>query len=130
LEFTTVTQLPAIDKVRAKAWYKEILGLDPVGDGDELDYDTGTAKFQIYESQYAGKNLATAMRLVTDDFDSLHAHLLSKGVVFEVYDIDGNFHDPDGTPYFDNGALISPDGEKTAWFKDTENNILAIGSSW
>lgn len=130
MEFTTVTQLPAIDKVRAKVWYEETLGLVPVGDGDELDYDTGTAKFQIYESQHAGKNLATAMRFVTDDFDALHAHLLSKGVVFEIYEIEGNFDDPDGTPYFDNGALISPDGEKTAWFKDTEDNILAIGSSW
>ena len=122
-----------------------MLGLEPVRIGGEpfdtdqfeanpshygLDYDTGTVKFGIYESQHAGKNLATAMRLVTDNFDSLHAHLLSKGVLFEIYDIEENFHEPDGTPYFDNGALISPDGEKTAWFKDSEDNILAIGSSW
>lgn len=32
-------------------------------------------------------------------------------------------------PTWDNGVLISPDGEKTAWFKDSEGNILAIGSS-
>jgi len=29
----------------------------------------------------------------------------------------------------DDGVLVSPDGEKTAWFKDSEGNILAIGSS-
>lgn len=145
MEFTTVTQLPAKDIVRARAWYKDKLGLDPVRMGGEpfdssvfdaepsnygLDYDTGTAKFGIYETQHAGRNLATAMRLVTDDFDALHAYLLSRGVMFEIYDIEENFHEPNGTPYFDNGALISPDGEKTAWFKDSEDNILAIGSSW
>ena len=145
MEYTAITQLPAIDIARARAWYKETLGLDPVRAGGDrfdaelfdaepsnfgLDYDTGSAQFSIYETQHAGKNLATAMRLVTEDFDALHTHLLSKGVVFEIYDIEENFHDPDGTPYFDNGALISPDGEKTAWFKDSENNIIAIGSSW
>lgn len=145
MEFTTITQLPASDLVRARAWYKEKLGLNPVREGGEpfdadqfdmetfhygLDYETGATKFSLYETQHAGRNLATAMRLVTADFDALHAHLLSKGVVFEIYDIEENFHEPDGTPYFDNGALISPDGEKTAWFKDSEDNILAIGSSW
>jgi hypothetical protein len=25
--------------------------------------------------------------------------------------------------------LVSPDGEKTAWFKDSEGNILALGST-
>ena len=145
MEFTTITQLPATDIVRARAWYKDKLGIEPVRMGGEpfeadqfeanpchygLDYDTGTAKFGIYESQHAGKNLATAMRLVTDDFNSLHAHLLTKGVMFEIYDLEENFHEPDGTPYWDRGALISPDREKTAWFKDSEENILAIGSSW
>ena len=105
---------------------------DP-GDADpstyELLYDTGTAIFGIYETPHAGKNLATAVRLVTNDFDGAHAELLSKGVVFEIYDIDENFNEPDGTPYWDNGALVSPDGEKTAWFKDSEGNILALGSA-
>ena len=91
-----------------------------------LDYDTGTAKFSIYETQNAGKNLATAMRLVTDDFDAFHTYLLSKGVVFETYDIDENFHEPNGTPYFDNGALISPRRREDS----VVQGLLAVGSSW
>lgn len=141
MEFTSITQLPASDLLRARAWYKDKLGLDPVtADGDvfdpgeadpstySLDYDTGTAKFSLYPTRHAGKNLATAMRLVTDDFDAAHAELLSKGVVFEIYDIDENFHEPDGGLHWDGGALVSPDGQKTAWFKDSEGNILALGS--
>jgi hypothetical protein len=48
--------------------------------------------------------------------------LLSKGVVFEDYDFGEDFRTVDG-------VLVSPDGEKTAWFKDPEGNILALGSS-
>jgi catechol 2,3-dioxygenase-like lactoylglutathione lyase family enzyme len=138
-------ELPAVDIDRARAWYRDKLGLDPVtingepfdpdADHDELIdgemlYDTGTARFGIYLSRHAGGNLATAARLVTDDFDSAHAELLANGVVFEVYPIEGNFDSDDGPqPFWDRGALVFPDGEKTAWFKDSEGNILAIGSS-
>ena len=142
MKYTIHPELPAIDIHRARVWYKDKLGLDPVTvngelfdpDADqsyeEMLYDTGTARFGVYQSRHAGKNLATAARLVTDDFDAVHAELLANGVAFEVYPIEGNFDEEEGPqPHWDSGALIFPDGEKTAWFKDSEDNILAIGSS-
>lgn len=142
MKYTIHPELPAIDIQRARAWYKEKLGLDPVTvNGEPFDpeadqyygemlYDTGTAKFGVYQSRHAGKNLATAARLVTDDFDAVHAELRANGVVFEVYPIEGNFEEDEGPqPYWDNEALVFPDGEKTAWFKDSEGNILGLGSS-
>lgn len=132
MRFTIHPELPATDIERAKAWYRDKLGLEPVdaepGD-EELLYDTGTAKFGVYQSRHAGANLATAARLVTDDFDRIHAELRGRGVTFEWYPIEGNFHEDDGQPYWEDGALVSPDGEKTAWFKDSEGNILALGTS-
>ena len=140
MKFTIHPELPASDIQRARLWYQEKLGLDPVTVGgdpfdpaaessdSELLYDTGTATFGVYESPHAGKNLATAARIVTNDFDAAHAELLANGVVFEEYDIE-QFSEENGTPYFRNSVLISPDGEKTAWFKDSEGNILAIGST-
>lgn len=139
MEYTIHPQLPAIDIRRARSWYKDKLGLDPVtvggepfdsaADDEELLYDTGTAKFGVYPSPHAGRNLATAARLVTNDFDAAHAELQANGVIFEVYPIEGNFDSEEGPqPYWDNEILFSPDGEKTAWFKDSEGNILAIGS--
>ena len=84
----------------------------------------------MYQSPHAGRNLATAARLVTGDFDAVHAQLLANGVEFEWWPIEGTFDEPEGEqPYWDDGVLVSPDGEKTAWFKDSEGNILAIGSS-
>jgi len=126
-------QLPASDINRAAAWYREKLGLEPVLHGNEpvkagtthfeseLLYDTGTAKFGVYESWTAGRNEATAARMVVTDFDAAFAELQANGVVFEVYDYGEDFRTIDG-------VLVSPDGEKTAWFKDSEGNIIAIGS--
>lgn len=136
MEFTIHPELTASDLNRARDWYRDKLGLEPVKHGGEpLDpknppetveyeilYDTGTARFGIYESPHAGQNKATAARLVTSDFDAALTKLRSRGVVFEDYDLGDDFKTVDG-------VLTSPDGEKTAWFKDSEGNILAIGSS-
>jgi hypothetical protein len=109
------------------------MGNEPIPPGTtkyegELAYETPNATLGIYETRHAGKNLATAVKFVAGDFDAAHAELLANGVEFEIYNIEENFHEPDGTPYWDNGALVSPDGEKTAWFKDSEGNVLSIGS--
>lgn len=122
MEFRIYPQLPASDIDRARLWYSEKLGLEPIEDGEELFYDTGSAQFGVYPSANAGTNQATYARLVVTDFDSARAELLSRGVVFENYDLGENFRTVDG-------VLVSPDGEKTSWFKDSEGNILAIGSS-
>jgi catechol 2,3-dioxygenase-like lactoylglutathione lyase family enzyme len=139
MQYTMHAQLPAVDIGRARQWYRDKLGLVPVPvngrpvgpDDEDLLYDTGTAQFGVYQSAHAGKNLATAARLVTNDFDAVHAALLANGVVFEVYSIEDNFSSRDDgpQPYWDGTVLVSEDGEKTAWFKDSEGNILAIGSS-
>ena len=135
MRFALYPQLAASNVARARDWYLEKLGVEPVianqeryQAGREIDpdtelfYDTGTAKFGVYRSENAGTNLATAARLVVDDFDAAHAELVSRGVVFEEYDLDEDFRTVDG-------VLVSPDGEKTCWFKDSEGNILAMGSS-
>ena len=135
MQFTIHPELPATDINRAAAWYRDKMGLLPVLHGNEpidpddppaeydseLLYDTGRARFGVYESFMAGRNQATAARLVVDDFDDAFAFLRARGVMFEDYDFGDEFKTVDG-------VLVSPDGEKTAWFKDSEGNILAIGS--
>ena len=136
MQFTFYAELPAADINRARRWYSEMLGLEPYKHGgepvadpaqlvevdSELYYDTGTSRFGVYESWTAGRNEATAARLVVSDFDATFAQLRARGVVFEEYDYGDDFRTIDG-------VLVSPDGEKTAWFKDSEGNILALGSS-
>jgi len=115
--------LAASDVARAVAWYSDILGWEPTNPGDdELMYEVGGTQFGVYESENAGTNKATAARLIVANFDAFRADLLAKGVVFEDYDYGEDFRTVDG-------VLTSPDGEKTSWFKDSEGNILALGSS-
>lgn len=124
MEFTIKFELAASDVGRARAWYSAILGLEPVNpdEDEELLYRAAGTQFGIYPSDNAGTNKATAMRLIATDFDAFRADLLAKGVVFEDYDLGDDFRTVDG-------VLVSSDGEKTSWFKDSEGNILAIGSS-
>ena len=123
MRFTLKFEFAAADLARATAWYSDVLGLEPADpDGEELVYRVEGAVFGIYQSENAGTNKATAMRLVVDDFDAARAELLSKGVVFEEYDLGPDFRTVDG-------VLTSPDGERTSWFMDSEGNILALGSS-
>jgi catechol 2,3-dioxygenase-like lactoylglutathione lyase family enzyme len=124
MEFTLKFELAASDLDRARAWYSEVLGLEPTDpDATELVYHAGGTTFGIYPSDNAGTNKATSARLIVGDFDSVRAELLAKGVVFEDYDLGEDFRTVDG-------VLTSPDGEKTSWFKDSEGNILALGSSF
>ena len=137
MDFIIYPELTASDLTRARAWYSDKLGIEPVRHGgepvvpgaepdvydSELLFEMGGARFGIYESEHAGKNRGTAMRIVVSDFDAFRARLLENGVVFEDYDFGDDFRTFDG-------VLVSPDGEKTSWFHDSEGNIVAIGSSF
>src|SRR5262249_18121924 len=123
MQFALKFELAAQDLARAKAWYSDVIGLEPVDpDDDTLVYRVGGTVFGIYPSDNAGTNKATSVRLVVDDFDAARAELLSKGVVFLEYDLGPDFRTVDG-------VLTSPDGERTSWFKDSEGNTLALGCS-
>jgi catechol 2,3-dioxygenase-like lactoylglutathione lyase family enzyme len=123
MRFSLKFEIAVADLARARAWYSNVLGLEPEDPhGEALVYRVDGTVFGIYPSENAGTNKATAVRLVVDDFDAARAELLSKGVVFEDYDFGPDFRTVDG-------ILTSPDGERTSWFRDSEGNILALGSS-
>lgn len=135
MRFTVYAELKATDINRARDWYRDKLGLEPfrhggvdLGPNDVLDhvqhdiyYDTGTSRFGIYESWEGGASDATAARFVVDDFEAVYEELSQRGVVFEHYDYEDEFRTVDG-------VLTSPDGHRTAWFKDSEGNVLAVSS--
>lgn len=123
MDITVFASLPASDLDRARAWYEEKLGVTPSGesDGGSLMYLLGDSGFMLYESRFAGTNEATAAGVAVKDFDGAIAELRSKGVTFEDVDMG------DGTATVD-GVLTGPDGDRIAWFKDSEGNILGLAS--
>ncbi len=116
--------LPASDLERAKRWYSEKLGLDPVSEDEYggVQYEHGGGTFLVYLSEFAGTNRATAAGFRVEDFDSAVASLRANGVVFEDVDF-GEF----GATV--DGVISMPDsGDKAAWFKDSEGNILSLST--
>jgi catechol 2,3-dioxygenase-like lactoylglutathione lyase family enzyme len=115
--------LPASDYERAKKWYADILGLKPVyEDPNGAEYQTGGGTtFFVYPSQYAGTNQATAFGFLAQDLSAEMEELRSKGVTFEEYDIPG--------VKTENGVADFGNGERGAWFKDSEGNIISLFES-
>jgi catechol 2,3-dioxygenase-like lactoylglutathione lyase family enzyme len=104
----------------ARKFYEDTLGLKQVGaEGDELVvYKSGNTILNVYRSQYAGTNKATAVTwAVGDDVEGIVRALKAKGVVFEHYDM------PDMRL---EGDVHVAGNMKVAWFKDPDGNILNI----
>ena len=115
--------IPASDIDRARQWYADKLGLEPTQEGPgglgyELSNGTG---FFLYPSAFAGTNQATAMGFVISDFDSEFDELKARGVEFEDYDFGEELRT-------EGGVAKMPDGNRGAWFKDSEGNILSIST--
>jgi len=119
------TVLPASDIERARRWYSEKLGLEPVATtpfGD-LEYRSGGVDFLVYQSELAGTNQATAAGFKLENFDGVVDFLRSNGVAFDHVD----FGDMGATI---DGVITTPDGQKAAWFKDSEGNTFALSMAF
>ena len=113
--------LPASDIERARSWYSEKLGLEPISTNPfgDLRYEAGGVQFLVYQSELAGTNQATAAGFRLENFDEVVAFLRSNGVAFEHVD----FGEMGATV---DGVITTPDGQKAAWFKDSEGNTFAL----
>ena len=113
------------DVEKAKEFYEGKLGLsggEEQGDGG-ITYPCadGTEIHPYPSPDNAGKSGATLAFWSVDDVDKVVDELSSKGVTFEQYDMD-----PIKTN--EKGIAELPDGNKVAWFKDQDGNILAVGT--
>ena len=114
--------IPAADLQRARKFYADKLGLQPVAEhgGQALEYRmaSGTA-FNIYVTQHAGEAGHTIAQWHVKDLTAEVRDLKSRGVAFEVYD------DMPGVQW--SGEIASmPEMGRAAWFKDSEGNIMCL----
>src|SRR5215207_4633725 len=120
-------RLPATDIERARRWYADKLGLDPVEKRPGgVRYVVGGAEFAIYESGGRADGSFTQLAFTVDDLDAEIATLRARGVVFEEYDIPG-LETVDGIAEIDGNYPSKGNGERAAWFRDSEGNMLAMG---
>jgi catechol 2,3-dioxygenase-like lactoylglutathione lyase family enzyme len=107
------------DLDRARKFYEDTLGLktkDETG-GEVLTLKSGDTTINVYRSEFAGTNKATALTFDVDDIDKEVSELKEKGIFFEHYDVPGLER---------KGDLHVAEGFKTAWFKDPDGNILSL----
>lgn len=121
-------RIPAQDLQRARAFYADQLGLEPSEERPGgLLYRCRDGEFALFESAGAASGDHTQLAWEVDDIEVAVAYLRGRGVVFEEYDLPGlrtidGITDVDGN-YPSKGGI----GERGAWFRDSEGNVLAIG---
>jgi hypothetical protein len=119
---TAFAVLPATDVGRARAWYAEKLGLEPVMSMEASATDVyviNGAQVTIYQTPSAGTAKSTALGLVVDDLRGVMDELRSRGVVFEDYELEGG-------PTTVDGISGDPATGMAAWFTDSEGNIVNL----
>lgn len=113
------TMLPVMDLARARAFYEDKLGLEPLGasaDG-KFKYACGGATLALFPKPDGTKAEHTAVSFAVEDIEREIAELKARGVAFEDYDLPG---------LVTNNHVCVLGAEKAAWFKDTEGNFLCI----
>ena len=113
--------LPVSDMERAKAWYREKLGLTPKEEGEGgAYYEAGGSRFALFATPYAGTAKNTQMEWSVDDVRAEMAELRKRGVTFDTFEMDG--------VEWDDGLATMGD-YLGAWFKDSEGNTIALTQS-
>lgn len=113
--------IPVTDLQRAKKFYQETLGLTLVKEAaGGITFQTGNTELYIYK-RGPSKADHTLASFRVGNVETAVDELSKKGIVFEQYDFPGLKTNEKGI------ATLEGEGEKAAWFKDPDGNILAVG---
>ena len=121
---TTASVGPTIavrDMAKATGFYGGVLGLKVVRETPyEVVYESGNhTRLSVYVTENAGTNKATYATWEVGDLGAEIEDLKAKGVTFEQYDMPGVTRDGEV-------HTLGDSGEKAAWFKDPDGNILCL----
>jgi catechol 2,3-dioxygenase-like lactoylglutathione lyase family enzyme len=124
---TVAARLPAQDLERARVFYAEKLGLEPAEERPGgLRYRFADGEFALFQSAGAASGEHTQLAFEVDDIEEAVTELRQRGVVFLEYDLPG-LSTVDGIADIEGNYPSKGKGERGAWFRDSEGNLLAIG---
>ena len=110
--------IPVSDVARARRFYEDKVGLRPKQEfAGGVIYECGGTEVFMYPTPNAGTSRASQAFWQVADVEKEVAELKGRGVTFEAYDMPG---------MNSSSGIATAGGAKTAWFKDTEGNILAV----
>jgi|SRR5581483_4579127 len=125
----TITKLPAQDLERARAFYRDKLGLEPVEERTGgLRYVCGATEFHLFTSSGTASGASTQMGFEVDDLEATMADLRARGVTFERFEMPG--FDGQGD------VIAAPDNypskgtaEVGTFFFDSEGNLIGLAQA-
>jgi catechol 2,3-dioxygenase-like lactoylglutathione lyase family enzyme len=111
--------LPVKDLARARQFYEQALGLEPLGakpDG-KFVYRCGGTELALFPKPEGTKAEHTALSFRVERIELSVAALKERGVQFADYDLPG-------LKTVEHVCVLG--SEKAAWFEDPEGNILCL----
>jgi catechol 2,3-dioxygenase-like lactoylglutathione lyase family enzyme len=112
-----VAFVPTKDAEKAKAFYVDLLGLRFVkDDGFALVLDANGIMIRMAKAEFTPAPFTILGWQVTE-IEKMVAGLQAKGVHFERF----GFFEQDAL-----GIWTAPSGDKVAWFKDPDGNVLSV----
>jgi catechol 2,3-dioxygenase-like lactoylglutathione lyase family enzyme len=110
--------VPTRDADKARAFYEGVLGLRFIkDDGFALVFDANGIMVRVAKGQQFTPASYTILGWEVSDIENEVRSLQKKGVHFEIF----GFFKQD-----DLGIWTAPTGDKVAWFKDPDGNILSV----
>jgi catechol 2,3-dioxygenase-like lactoylglutathione lyase family enzyme len=112
-----VAFVPTRDFEKARAFYEGVLGLRFVkNDGFAMVLDANGIMVRVAKAQFTPAPF-TILGWQVRDIEKMVAGLQGKGVQFERF----GFFKQDAL-----GIWTAPSGDKVAWFKDPDGNVLSV----
>lgn len=113
-----VAFVPTTDADKARAFYEGILGLRFVkDDGFALVLDANGIMIRVAKMKDFKAAQSTILGWQVSDIENVVRALQKKGVHFEIF----GFFKQDEL-----GIWTAPTGDKVAWFKDPDGNVLSV----
>jgi len=113
-----VAFVPITDAAKARAFYEGVLGLKFVqDDGFALVFDANGIMIRAAKMKEVKPAQFTVLGWQVSEIENVVRVLTGKGVRFEIF---GYFKQDEL------GIWTAPTGDKVAWFKDPDGNILSI----
>jgi catechol 2,3-dioxygenase-like lactoylglutathione lyase family enzyme len=115
-----VAFLAVSDMKAARAYYENVLGLRIISDDAwAVVAEAGGVTIRITKPPQRAVGAYTVLGFKVDGIEQKMAELKAKGVSFERYAFLGEAQDAEG-------LWTTPGGDKVAWFKDPDGNLLSV----
>ena len=119
-QLSTIGFIPSADLERSRTFYERALGLAVTyADGFALVLGSGPSQIRLVAAGEFRAQPFTVAGWEAPDITTTVTGLLANGVVFERYD---------AMVQDELGIWTAPSGDRVAWFRDPDGNVLSLTS--